>query len=858
MNRNAAEWLVGTCLSLCVCVTAPLTAESWRPLGEPGVGGRLTGLVVSPHDPQRVLVAGDMLGVGLSTDGGDSWQPTTGFLSWEMADFTWHPTDPDVVWVGSMGGPYVSRDGGATWSPSRSGMPSLSNFSYTAPIESIRFDPNNADRLLAFGGSLREWDAAAGSPRFGSVWESLDGGANWSEKTRLTANGSSTGGGVAGINVLAADFAGSSSDTLFATVLDQGVYRTTDGGANWNKRNLGLPHTDVKDLATDPGNPNVAYVSLDSDDTTPGGVYRTVNGGITWSPVNSGLSQVSGSNGNLTSRYLALERSAFDPNKLLTGDARFGTSIGLAQTTNAGTSWQTVYGSNDADTYDPSGPNVRIITTDPSNPDRFFAAGDAYVLRTTDGGDSWEDITSDRVGDGYIGNGYTGWVSTNVTFDPADPDRMIVQAFDAARVILTTDGRQSWRHVATSPNPFNGGRDAVFAGDTIYATLGQANFAGVARSEDGGDTWTTLSGGARGLPELSTGSPPRGIHATADKPDTVWAVINGDLKRSTDRGDTWANVLTDDSLRWIEADPNDPSTFYVSGNDGVYLTTNGVDFTDLGGPGERGRMAIEADGSLLLAAHQSTGDPGEGVWRYDGVGWTQVLNNDRAVDVAASSFNINHIAVSTSDDPFRDVAQAEGVLFSVDRGRTWRSLNAGLPMLRGDVLAFNPHDPYELVFGTNGRGFFSIDTRLAVGDFDESGTLDSADVDELFASVGRPAVAIWQQYDLVADGTIDDQDVMHWITEIAQTQPGDTNLDGVVDQADLNAVLNNWGASNTGWAGGDTDGTGTVEQGDLNAVLNTWGFRRQDTPSISTRLPEPGIAGFAYGAMLLITRRHRR
>lgn len=76
---------------------------------------------------------------------------------------------------------------------------------------------------------------------------------------------------------------------------------------------------------------------------------------------------------------------------------------------------------------------------------------------------------------------------------------------------------------------------------------------------------------------------------------------------------------------------------------------------------------------------------------------------------------------------------------------------------------------------------------------------------------------------------------------------GDANRDEVVDQADLNAVLNNWGlAVSERWAG-DLTGDGTVDQGDLNAVLNGWGSAA--TPDFrGAVVPEPGAA---WAAILL-------
>src|SRR3569833_1120863 len=99
---SAAMWCTGQ-----VAHSAPHSGRlSWKPLEEPGSGGVIVGLAISPHDSRRLLVSGDMLGVGRSDDGGKSWQPTFGFSSWEMADFTFDPRNPNLVWVGSMSGPY--------------------------------------------------------------------------------------------------------------------------------------------------------------------------------------------------------------------------------------------------------------------------------------------------------------------------------------------------------------------------------------------------------------------------------------------------------------------------------------------------------------------------------------------------------------------------------------------------------------------------------------------------------------------------------------------------------------------------------------------------------------------------------
>ncbi len=52
---------------------------------------------------------------------------------------------------------------------------------------------------------------------------------------------------------------------------------------------------------------------------------------------------------------------------------------------------------------------------------------------------------------------------------------------------------------------------------------------------------------------------------------------------------------------------------------------------------------------------------------------------------------------------------------------------------------------------------------------------------------------------------------------------GDADLDGWINQADLDTVLANWGAASAHWVVGDFNGDGVVRQADLDAVLLYWG-----------------------------------
>ena len=405
-----------------------------------------------------------MLGIGLSTDRGQSWQSSFGLKSYEVGGLTWHPTNPTVVWAGTMSGPYVSTDGGVNWKPRRNGLPDVSGWIYSAPIEKVLFDPNDFDHLIGIGGSNRRW-SSPGDPAWGAVWESTNGGATWQQKSTLTADSSAPGADPDGINIVSATFAAQSSTTLFAGVAGQGFYKSTDGGTGWTKSNSGLPHTNIERVVAHPTDPAKVYISLGNDAMTPGGVYRSTDGGISWSDANSGLPRVVGPHNGNTSRYKALVISVSEPDTLVAADSGWG-SRGIYRTSDSGDHWVQIAEKGDVEVAYPAGLEPMVATIDPNDSGAIFAAGTAYVVRSLDAGGSWFDATSQPVDgtDGYTGRGFSGLVARNVEFNPFDPDHVILQAMDAGKLWQTKDGMTSWQRKISTPSPWRGGNVASRVG----------------------------------------------------------------------------------------------------------------------------------------------------------------------------------------------------------------------------------------------------------------------------------------------------------------------------------------------------------------------------------------------------------
>ncbi|MBC8103738.1 MAG: hypothetical protein H7Z41_14280 [Cytophagales bacterium] len=707
----------------------------WRTLNEPGCGGAMTALAVSPFNSRHLLVAGDMLGVGLSTDGGDHWQSTTGFKSWEIADFTWHPTDPKTVWVGTMSGPYLSRDGGRTWHEKRGGFPPAASGQYSAPIQKVLYDPADPNHLLAFGGSSRFWQSP-GKPLWGAIWESRNGGENWSRLTTITPDGASSAPGAEGRNITCALYAPGAAGrkgVLYITASDAGFLTSADNGRTWSRRVRGLPpgagYTRFALHPTVPGTLWLAVGSykstLDATQRTPGGIWKTSDGGLNWRESSQGLGRhVQGLNGNTTSHYDGVGVAPSDPRVLYTNDGAWSTGVNY-RSGDGGVTWQPVASKTNlgSDSNDPSkrrvfqlktaypaGLSMATFTVDPKSANVAYAFNSEFISRTRDGGKTWDDATAYRAPksgpDAWIGRGYSGLCSQNFRFSPTRPGDALLIGMDAGKLWRSQDNLQTWTFHGKEPWPWGGGNDAVYAGKAIYATYGQfGQYLGIGRTLDDGKTWTTLGGKVRGLPETnSSGGVPLGIYAHKDRPADVWTTIGGALYHSADAGETWGKTSLDGWKGWIAGDPNDPAHFYVTSDKGLYETVDsGASFVPLGGPKAAGRITLDTLGRVYVAAHRSERG---GLWRREKGTWTRLLDDPFVANVAVDPANPSRLAVATNDDPYHDHSSASGVWLSADAGKTWRQANNGLAMTRGYAIAFDPWTPGRLVFGSFGRGYF--------------------------------------------------------------------------------------------------------------------------------------------------------
>lgn len=158
-------------------------------------------------------------------------------------------------------------------------------------------------------------------------------------------------------------------------------------------------------------------------------------------------------------------------------------------------------------------------------------------------------------------------------------------------------------------------------------------------------------------------------------------------------------------------------------------------------------------------------------------------------------------------------------------------------------IIFNENSP-------NGAGIFRNARAQSIpildGDINIDGQIDAADIDELVRNLDSTEVI----YDFTENGTVDSEDVSALLSKVFQSQPGDANLDGSVNQSDLDIWSANRFTENASWETGDFNGDQVTDGSDFNILLNA----RSAAPAA---VPEPATATMLLlmaAAMLVRTR----
>jgi photosystem II stability/assembly factor-like uncharacterized protein len=632
------------------------------------------------------------------------WQPAGwggGSYYWAAA---WHPTDRNVLYMGSdSGGLFRSEDKGLHWSPANTGLCHYTGYS-------LAVSPAAPDLVYALtdGGLCKSIDRARS-------WTFIaESGADRLD-IRSWRHGSVRAVGIDPRNAEIV-YAGSHTGRLF---------KSEDGGTSWRElpyrearppaENPPAPSKAVKDVVSSvalvPGEAGTVYVS-----NTRLGMFRSDDAGATWSALDGPRT------------VLSVTTSARDP---ATVWAACG-GDGIWRSDDRGRTWTPVEGWRGTLANGSKALQIREVALHPARPGLVYAIGNqewnGSLFRSDDGGTTWSRSLRVRCSPPgnpnhpYHGEAAKGFEDmsrpTSIVLDPADPDQVFIAA--NWRNVFSADGGRTLEERSTgADNTCH--TDIRFLGGRTYVT---AMDEGLFVSDDAGGVWRQLvphkyeplvsghfwrvlaapSGGSTRVVTTcspwTSGSDPRIANRVFVSEDGggSFAMTTAGLPDHVPHANcVWGRSYP----RALAADPNDPQVLYLGmdgdaepagrAGGGVFRSADGGrSWTRCPGqPGSRRMfygLAVDPTDSRRLF-WGATGKDG-GVWRSQdaGASWELVFRNETWI------WNLEVTASGTV------LAAGKNLWRSGDHGRTWKAVTS-FPTTEAPVvvgIALDPADEQRL------------------------------------------------------------------------------------------------------------------------------------------------------------------
>lgn len=593
--------------------------RSWKALTDAQPSLATGSIAIDPTNPLTIYVgtgeenfSGDSYygaGVLKSTDGGTTWVQYCGPFCGPIGQDTFYggggrigslaidPANPQLILAAVQllfsDGIYRSADGGQTWAQVMAGNPG----------NAVIFDPTGATAYASLGNSF-----------FGGtegVYKSTDGGLTW---TADNGTGSKVLP-IANAARIALAMAPSAPATLYAGVADVntgnllGMYKTTDGGANWNRLNSTpdycTPQCSYDNvIAVQPTNPAVVFAGGAFSTT----LIRTTNGGTSWTILQSAQNfgfmhadvhaisftpdgkklYVGNDGGVYSTAQITAANPVFTALNNTVSVTQFYPGLSISPTNVA----MAMGGSQDNGTLQYSG---SLTWNDVVCGDGGYTAIDRLVPTTVYA--TCQNIDIEKSTSGGMAGSWTQSqsgidTSDRVDFIPPlvmDPLQSNTLYFGTYRVYQTKNGAASWAAISpdlTQGNSFNGIITTLAVAptdsNTVYAGTGDSNVQ-VTRNAGSGAaaTWTNIT---------TTQFPPRFVTMVAVDPTTpTKAYVTysgftgfgdtlGHVFRTVNGGTSWTDIsgnLPNTPVNAIVVNPNNAAEVFVGTDVGVFLTRNG-------------------------------------------------------------------------------------------------------------------------------------------------------------------------------------------------------------------------------------------------------------------------------------------
>lgn len=265
--------------------------DRWEPLtkGLPEQTN-VQAITIHPTDPDVVYI-GTHRGPYRSTDRGERWErlefPDDGTQVWSI---TVHPRDPRILYAGAAPiGVWRSDDGGDTWRRlPKAVQPDRVKMDFACRVMRLAADPAHPDELYAaleVGGVMRSLDA-------GETWDDCTAGLlELAERPHLKSRIQSDSDAEGMLDGHALVVSAAHPGRVILAVR-MGLFRSDDRGTRWEDMEVGRfsPLTYARDIRVAPSDPRVLYACLSpAARSEDGSLYRSADVGETWTRVDRGV-----------------------------------------------------------------------------------------------------------------------------------------------------------------------------------------------------------------------------------------------------------------------------------------------------------------------------------------------------------------------------------------------------------------------------------------------------------------------------------------------------------------------------------------------------------------------------------------
>ncbi len=356
----------------------------------------------------------------------------------------------------------------------------------TSVINSLRWrniGPPRGGRVVAVAGHPTQDMVFYFGACTGGVWKTSDGGTYWEN----VSDGFFKTSAVGAIAVAESDpnviYAGMGEACIRGNVsYGDGVYKSTDGGATW--ANVGLQDTrHIARVRVHPKNPDLVYVAALGHAFGPNeerGVFRSSDGGKNWERVlfrseNTGAIDLTFDPTNPRILFAAMWQAHRTPWSLNSG----GPESGIFRSTDGGDTWQELSGRPGL----PQGIKGRIgITASGARAGRIWTTIEAEppgVFLSDDNGDTWQ-LVSDS-----LDVQARPWYYQHIFADPQDAETVWILN---SSVWKSTDGGRTYNQVNTP----HGDNHDLWIDPRNPQRMVEGNDGGATVTFNGGDTWSTI------------------------------------------------------------------------------------------------------------------------------------------------------------------------------------------------------------------------------------------------------------------------------------------------------------------------------------------------------------------------------